>query len=61
MMATIKKLIFPSYTDREVEKISRKNHQVFKETTKVARRNSALLKKNGVTLQIILSAGADHD
>lgn len=61
MMATIKKLIFPSYTDKKVEKIAEINHQVFRDTTAAAKRNSALLKKNGVTLQIILGAGGDHD
>lgn len=62
MMETIKKLFLPSYTDDIVESLERDTQREFKATAKVAKSHRDLLKRNGVTLQIMVGAGADkHD
>lgn len=62
MMEAIHKLFFPSYTDKKVERITAANEKVFIDTARAARRHRDLLRRNGVTLQIMVAAVGDkHD
>lgn len=62
MMETLKKIFLPSYTDNIVEPMTEDAQREFKATAKVAKSHRDLLKRNGVTLQIMVGAGADkHD
>lgn len=62
MMNTIKKILFPSYTDSIVDPMTEDAQREFRATAKVAKSHRDLFKRNGVTLQIMVGAGADkHD
>lgn len=62
MMETLKKIFLPSYTDNIVEPMTEDAQREFKATAKVAKSHRDLLKRNGVTLQIMVGAGGDkHD
>lgn len=62
MMDTIKKLFLPSYIDNIVDPMTEDAQREFKATARVAKSHRDLLKRNGVTLQIMVGAGADkHD
>lgn len=62
IMETLKKLFWPHYTDRIVQDLTDDTLKEFQQTAKVAKSHRDLLRKNGVTLQITIAAGADkHD
>lgn len=62
-METLKKLFVPHYTDNIVQVLTDDTLKEFHETAIVAKSHRDLLRKNGVTLQITVAAGADkhHD
>lgn len=65
IMETLKKLFVPSYTDKIVDRLNYDTQKEFKETSKIAKSHRDLLKKNGITFQIMSAAigsrGDKHD
>lgn len=56
----LKKLFSASYTDRKVAEIHEDTEKKLAETSQAVARYNSLLKKNGVTMQIVIAAGGDH-
>lgn len=62
MMYTLKKLFKQSIVDDKVCSINNRTETILKDTAIVAKSHADLLRRNGVTLQILTGAGADrHD
>lgn len=56
------KLFKPGHVDSQVDAISQANQQIFADTARAAKKARDLYRRNGVTLQIMVGAGADkHD
>ena len=51
--------LFTNETDRKVAEIQAHNAKVAKDTTKVARDLTRLLKKDGITMPILIATGGD--
>lgn len=60
MFNTLKKILFPSITDKRVATINADSKQMLQHATVRAKRHNDLLAKNGVTLRIYIATGGDH-
>jgi hypothetical protein len=60
MMNLLKKLFFPSATDRQVKSINAESKAMLEDSNQMARRHIELLKKNGVTLRVYIATGEKH-
>lgn len=59
MLETLKRILFPSRTDRVVKKYNDESEAMLKEAARVAKSHRDLLRKNGVALQIYIATGGD--
>lgn len=56
----LKQLFIPGYTDKKVKEIHKDTLEKIEGASGTSARYNALLKKNGVTMQIVIAAGGDH-
>lgn len=56
----VKTIFVPSYTDKKVEAIHDDTQKKLDDANEAVKRYNELLKKNGVTMQIVIAAGGDH-
>lgn len=59
MLDFLKKLFLPSATDSQVNAINAESKALLKDAAKVAKSHRDLLKRNGVSMQIVIAAGGD--
>ncbi len=59
MLRMIKRLIFPSITDKQVSAITKRSEEMLDDTSRIARRHKQLLDKNGFTMRIYIASGGD--
>ena len=60
ILSMLRKVFDPKYSDRAVEEIQADTKRKLEDTTVVAEKHAALLKKNGVMMRIYIATGGDH-
>lgn len=56
----LKQLFVPGYTDKQVKAVHKDTLEKLQQVDKAADSYNKLLKKNGVTMQIVIAAGGEH-